>query len=103
MDILLPLRAMANLLIGSPVFALVFAIVFFALFLAKRKSSTLVAALAWTAYFPYELAMKMRILCSGECNIRVDLLLLYPVLILLSLVGLAMFAIAISRGKRPTA
>jgi len=29
----------------------------------------------WPAYLPYEYAMKLRILCSGECNIRVDLLL----------------------------
>lgn len=28
--------------------------------------------------------MKLRLLCSGECNIRVDLLLLYPVLAFLS-------------------
>jgi len=29
--------------------------------------------------------MKLRILCSGECNIRVDLLLFYPTLALMSL------------------
>ncbi len=48
----------------------------------------------WRAYFPYELGMKLRILCSGECNIRVDLLLLYPVLLLLSLVSLVVFILA---------
>lgn len=31
--------------------------------------------------------MARRLLCSGECNIRVDLLLLYPALLLLSLVA----------------
>jgi hypothetical protein len=36
-------------------------------------------------HLPYEYAMKLRILCSGECNIRVDLLLLYPALLVLSL------------------
>ena len=35
-----------------------------------------VAAVAWLLYTPYELAMHERWLCSGECNIRVDLLLL---------------------------
>jgi hypothetical protein len=29
--------------------------------------------------------MKARILCSGECNIRVDLLILYPVMAALTL------------------
>jgi hypothetical protein len=51
----------------------------------------LVAALAWVAYFPYEQAMKMRILCSGECNIRVDLLLFYALLALLSVLALVAF------------
>ncbi len=51
----------------------------------------LVAALAWLAYFPYEQAMKMRVLCSGECNIRVDLLLFYPLLAVLSVLALVAF------------
>ena len=32
--------------------------------------------------------MKWRVLCSGECNIRVDLLVLYPALAVLALRGL---------------
>lgn len=35
--------------------------------------------------------MKFRILCSGECNIRIDLLLLYPALIIISAVGFIVF------------
>jgi hypothetical protein len=31
--------------------------------------------------------MKWRILCSGECNIRVDLLLIYPALVVLSILA----------------
>jgi hypothetical protein len=52
-----------------------------------RRPAVLVAALAWLAYVPYEQAMSLRILCTGECNIRVDLLLLYPVLAIVSLVA----------------
>ena len=44
-----------------------------------------VAAIAWLVYAVYETAMARRILCSGECNIRVDLLLIYPLLLALSL------------------
>ncbi len=52
-------------------------------------------------YVPYEYAMKLRILCSGECNIRVDLLLIYPVLAVSSLVALAIAVRAMSkRGSR---
>lgn len=38
-------------------------------------------ALAWVAYAVYEYLMFTRVLCTGECNIRVDLLLLYPLLL----------------------
>lgn len=31
-----------------------------------------------------------RILCSGECNIRVDLLVIYPVLVVASVSALAL-------------
>ena len=36
--------------------------------------------LVWLLYSMYEFGMKQRWLCSGECNIRVDLLVVYPVL-----------------------
>jgi hypothetical protein len=36
--------------------------------------------------------MKLRVLCSGECNIRVDLVVIYPVLFVISLVALIVFA-----------
>ena len=35
--------------------------------------------------------MKLRVLCSGECNIRVDLLVLYPALFLVSLAAIVEF------------
>lgn len=49
-----------------------------------RRAGILVAALAWLAYFAYELGISLRILCTGECNIRVDLLVFYPLLLALS-------------------
>jgi hypothetical protein len=73
-----------GVLIGWPLLALAPAAMFATLFLRCRRRTILVAMLAWLAYCPYELAMKLRILCTGECNIRVDLLLLYPILILVS-------------------
>ena len=38
-------------------------------------------ALLWAGYAIYESLMKARVLCSGECNIRVDLLVIYPALV----------------------
>lgn len=78
---------MLGLFIGYPALVLVPAAVFGFLYVRCRRRIVLITALLWLAYFPYELGMKLRILCSGECNIRVDLLLLYPVLAVLSLVS----------------
>jgi len=74
-----------------PFLALAPAAVFGVLFLKRRRAPVLVAALGWLAYFPYEQAMKWRILCSGECNIRVDLLLFYPLLLLLSVLAIVAY------------
>lgn len=67
-----------------PAFALVPAAIFIFMFVKCRRPVIFFTALAWLAYFPYEQAMKLRILCSGECNIRIDLLLFYPLLAFLS-------------------
>jgi hypothetical protein len=74
--------------IGWPFLALAPGALFAVLYWRCRQPIALVAALAWLAYFPYEQAMKLRVLCSGECNIRVDLLLFYPLLTLVSVLAL---------------
>lgn len=67
------------------VVALVIGGMFVALWLFARAPGALVAGIAWLLYAPYEFLMYTRVLCSGECNIRVDLLLLWPVLLGISL------------------
>ena len=93
MDIL---RTMA-VLIEHPLLALAPAVLFAVLFVISKSRIVLSAGLLWLVYFPYEYGMKLRILCSGECNIRIDLLVLYPLLILVTLAGLVMFAVAVWR------
>jgi hypothetical protein len=73
-----------GLLIGWPFLALIPAVIFGIMFVTRRRLLVLIASLMWLGYFPFEQAMKLRILCSGECNIRVDLLPIYPVLALVS-------------------
>ena len=80
-----------GIFINWPFLALVLAVVFGMLYFRCRRPVVLVATLAWFAYFPYEQAMKLRILCSGECNIRVDLLLFYPILAVLTLWAIIAF------------
>jgi hypothetical protein len=78
-------------MIGFPFLALLPAALFAFFYVRSRWRITLLAALAWLAYFPYEQAMKLRILCSGECNIRVDLLLFYPLLAIVSVMAVAAY------------
>jgi hypothetical protein len=77
-----------GVLVAQPLLAAVPAAIFFALYAASRTSLALIAAAAWLLYVPYEYGMTFRILCSGECNIRVDLLLIYPALVILSVIAL---------------
>ncbi len=88
-----------GIFIGWPALALVPA-VFGYFYIRGRRRVVLATALLWIAYFPYELGMKLRILCSGECNIRVDLLLLYPVLLLLTLASLVVIVRGRARAPR---
>lgn len=83
---------------AQPWLALFPALLFAALGALSRRRLILSTALLWLLYAGYEFGMKTRLLCSGECNIRVDLLLLGPLLIGLSAV--ALLALAFRRGRR---
>jgi hypothetical protein len=86
-------------LIEHPLFALGPSAVLFYLFFVSSNPFILIVGIVWLAYVPYEYGMKYRILCSGECDIRIDLLLIYPVLALAFLVSLAVFAAAARRQR----
>jgi hypothetical protein len=89
---------MGDLLIPRPWLALIPALVYAALYLVSQRRLVLVVSVAWCLYAAMEFGNYMRWTCSGDCNIRIDLLLIYPVLILLSItgavVGLASFTAA---------
>ena len=86
-----------SVFIAWPWLALVPAVAFLSLYLSTRMSRVALAAVAWAAYAAYEFGMQRRWLCSGECDIRVDLLLLYPLLLVLSLTAV----VAALRARRP--
>jgi hypothetical protein len=88
-----------GIFVAWPFLALIPALIFAWLFIAMRRLGVLVASVAWLAYFAYEEAVKLRILCSGECNIRVDLLLFYPILAFISALALYAYIRAI-RARR---
>ena len=68
-------------MLAPGIVALVLSGIFIALWLTTRAPGAAVAGIAWLLYAPYELLMYARVLCSGECNIRVDLLLIWPLLL----------------------
>jgi hypothetical protein len=79
-------------------------VLFAILYRVTRRRPTAIAASAWLCYTIYEYAMYRRWLCSGECNIRVDLLVIYPVLIVMTIVGcVAGVRGLLRRPRHPTA
>ena len=84
-----------DLFVRSPLLAVLPAFLFFGVYRSLPRRAVLWAALAWLVYGVYELGMQRRWLCSGECNIRVDLLLVYPLLAAISIAGI----VAAARGR----
>lgn len=54
----------------------------------QPRAGLFVAAAAWLLYAVYEYQMTNGVLCDGTCNIRVDLLLVWPLLGLATLFGI---------------
>ena len=52
------------------------AILFFVLYVRSRQRKSLTAALLWLLPLPYEVVILST--CGSECNIRVDLLIVFP-------------------------
>jgi hypothetical protein len=72
----------------AAVFGVLCALAMGGIWLWRGMPSAAAAAVLWLVYALYELLMYVRLLCSGECNIRVDLLLVWPVLVIVSIVAL---------------
>jgi hypothetical protein len=60
----------------------------------RARRTAVMAGSLWLLYWAYETGMQLRWLCSGECNIRIDLLLIYPLLLLATILG----AVSLFRG-----
>ena len=67
--------------------------------LGQRRRGPIAVAVGgiWLLYAAYETGMRLRWLCSGECNIRIDLLVIYPFLLAMTIIGI----ISLLRARRP--
>jgi len=93
------LTAMA-IFIEYPVLAAVIGILLLGLGWRARRRTAAGVGVLWLLYAVYETGMQRRWLCSGECNIRIDLLVIYPAL-LVSLVVAAVSLLRRSKQPRP--
>ena len=66
------------------------------------RRTAVAVGVVWLLYAIYELGMQQRWFCSGECNIRIDLLVIYPAL-LVSLVVAGASLLRRLRNSRPPA
>ena len=77
-----------GIFIAYPWLAILLAACFAALWWWFRSKVAFAVAIAWAGYAGYEYLMFKRVLCAGECSFRLDLLLIYPLLLLLSLLAI---------------
>jgi hypothetical protein len=91
------LSAMA-ILVEYPGLAAVVGAVLVGLGRLRRRRVAVGVGAVWLLYAVYEFGMKQRWLCSGECDIRIDLLVIYPVL----LIGLSAAGVSLLRPSAST-
>ena len=87
----------AGLLILSPFWALVTALLACVLYARYRTPRLLAAAALWIAYIPYELAMLAGMFCNADCAPRVDLLAVYGIVWAVTLTALGEVLIIVLR------
>jgi hypothetical protein len=94
-----PFSVAGDVLIASPFYALLPAGGLLLAWYVARSRLALVAGAIWLLYALYEQLVKARLLCSGECNIRIDLLAIYPVLLIVSVAAVVAIAARLSRRR----
>jgi hypothetical protein len=88
--------------IEYPALAAAIGVVLFVLGRRSRRRLAVGVGIAWLVYGLYEFGMKQRWLCGGECNIRIDLLVIHPVL-LIGLVAAGVSLVRAPAGTPPSA
>ena len=68
--------------VEHPLLAAVIGILFVTLSRVLHRSLATAAGIMWIIYSLWEFAIKQRWVCRGDCDIRADLIFIYPLLIL---------------------
>jgi hypothetical protein len=88
------LWAAMAIFIEYPILAAAIGAVLLAVGRRARRGVVVSVGVVWLLYAGYELGNQQRWWCSGECNIRIDLLVIYPVLLL----GVVAAVVSLGRG-----
>jgi hypothetical protein len=80
-----------SMLIVFPLGATIVGAFYLRMYLKVKASPSLVTGSLWVIYSIYEFLIYERILCTGECNIRVDFLIIYPMLLVFSLIASGLY------------
>ena len=83
------------MLVEYPIVAAAIGLALLGLGRRNRRGVVVGAGVLWLVYGAYEFGVQQRWLCSGECNIRIDLLVIHPLLAL----ALAGAAVSLVRGS----
>ncbi|MFW2177308.1 MULTISPECIES: hypothetical protein [unclassified Moraxella] len=81
---MIDLMSSLSIFMVYPFIAFIIAVVFWGLGIGLKSKVLKVASLAWVGYGIWEYLMYFKVLCSGDCNIRIDLLVIFPILLLFS-------------------
>ena len=76
---------------GYPWLVLIPVALFFYIGIAARARFATAIAILWLVYGTYEWLMYARVLCRGDCDARIDLVFIYPLLLLVSLTALIVY------------
>lgn len=66
--------------VAAPIAAMVPVALFAYMYVRKECFACMLATLVWIGYGMLEYGMYTRTLCSGECNIRIDLIISWAIL-----------------------
>ena len=83
--------------IDAPQGALLAGLVLAICYVRVRHAWVLAAALGWLGYAGYEWGIHQRWLCNGDCAIRAELVVIYPLLFLLTFAAIVVIVKKLTR------
>ena len=82
---------LVSVFVEIPLLAAIPGIAFLVLYRLRRRMVILITSILWLLYMFYELSIKFGLVCPEGCNIRVDLLLIFPILLFMSALAMVFY------------